>query len=65
MGAVTTYIAVYEHGAILHTASLKISCYHFTNDNAHKLRTPNPEAYHINERYACSMAQLATTEQSI
>ena len=36
-----------------------------TNDIAHLLRTPTPEAEQIKVRYACALAQLATAEESI
>ena len=65
MGAGTTDIAVFMQGAICHTASLPIAGDHVTNDIAHMLRTPTPEAEQIKVRYACALAQLATAEESI
>ncbi len=65
MGAGTTDIAVFVQGAICHTASLPIAGDHVTNDIAHMLRTPTPEAEQIKVRYACALAQLATAEESI
>ena len=65
MGAGTTDIAVFIQGAICHTASLPIAGDHVTNDIAHMLRTPTPEAEQIKVRYACALAQLATAEESI
>jgi cell division protein FtsA len=65
IGAGTTDIAVYVQGAICHTASLPIAGDHVTNDIAHMLRTPTPEAEQIKVRYACALAQLATAEESI
>lgn len=65
IGAGTTDLAVYVQGAICHTASLPIAGDHVTNDIAHMLRTPTPEAEQIKVRYACALAQLATAEESI
>jgi cell division protein FtsA len=65
IGAGTTDIAVFVQGAIRHTASLPIAGDQVTNDIAHLLRTPTPEAEQIKVRYACALAQLATAEESI
>lgn len=65
IGAGTTDIAVYVQGSICHTSSLPIAGDHVTNDIAHMLRTPTPEAEQIKVRYACALAQLATAEESI
>ena len=65
MGAGTTDISVYVQGALCHSASLPIAGDHVTNDIAHMLRTPTPEAEQIKVRYACALAQLATAEESI
>ena len=56
---------VLVQGAIRHTASLPIAGDQVTNDIAHLLRTPTPEAEQIKVRYACALAQLATAEESI
>ena len=65
IGAGTTDIAVYVQGALSHTASLPIAGDQVTNDIAHLLRTPTPEAEQIKVRYACALAHLATAEESI
>ena len=65
MGAGTTDIAVFMQGAICHTASLPVAGDKVTEDIAHMLRTPTPEAEQIKVRYACALAQLATSEESI
>jgi cell division protein FtsA len=59
IGAGTTDIAV-RAGRDWHTASLPIAGDQVTNDIAHLLRTPTPEAEQIKVRYACALAQLAT-----
>jgi len=65
IGAGTTDIAVFVQGAIRHSASLPIAGDQVTNDIAHLLRTPTPEAEQIKVRYACALAQLAKAEESI
>lgn len=65
IGAGTTDIAVFVQGSIRHTASLPIAGDQVTNDIAHLLRTPTPEAEQIKVRYACALAQLATAEETI
>ena len=65
MGAGTTDIAVFVQGAICHTASLPVAGDKVTEDIAHMLRTPTPEAEQIKVRYACALAQLARAEESI
>lgn len=65
IGAGTTDIAVFVQGAIRHTASLPIAGDQISNDIAHLLRTPTPEAEQIKVRYACALAQLATAEETI
>ncbi len=65
IGAGTTDIAVFFHGALRHTASLPIAGDQVTNDIAVALRTPTPHAEEIKIRYACALAQLATAEETI
>ncbi|MBS0457398.1 MAG: cell division protein FtsA [Proteobacteria bacterium] len=65
MGGGTTDIAVYVDNAIVHSASLPIGGDQVTNDIAHLLRTPTPDAENIKVRYACALAQLTTAEESI
>src|SRR5688500_15833242 len=64
IGAGTTDIAVFVQGAISHSASLPIAGDKVTEDIAHMLRTPTPEAEQIKVRYACALAQLATDRKS-
>ncbi|AXK70970.1 cell division protein FtsA [Lysobacter sp. TY2-98] len=65
IGAGTTDIAVFVQGAIAHSASLPIAGDKVTEDIAHMLRTPTPEAEQIKVRYACALSQMATAEESI
>ena len=50
IGGGTTDIAIYEHGAVWHTAVLPIGGEHFTNDLAVGMRTPIPEAEKIKKK---------------
>jgi len=65
IGAGTTDINVFVQGAIRHSACLPIAGDQITNDIAHLLRTPTPEAEQIKVRYACALAQLAGREETI
>ncbi len=65
IGAGTTDINVFVGGAIRHSACLPIAGDQITNDIAHLLRTPTPEAEQIKVRYACALAQLAGREETI
>src|SRR5690606_23071704 len=65
IGAGTTDLAVFVQGAISHTASLPIAGDHVTNDIAHMLQTPTPEAEQTKVRYDCALAQLAPAEETI
>src|SRR3546814_4160781 len=64
IGAGTTDLAVFVQGAISHTASLPIAGDKVTEDIAHMLRTPTPEAEQIKVRYACALAQLRSEEHT-
>jgi cell division protein FtsA len=65
MGAGTTDIAIYAGGYIRHTASLPIGGDQVSNDIAHILRTPTPEAEQLKIRYACASEQLTRADESI
>jgi cell division protein FtsA len=65
IGAGTTDIAVFTHGAIRHTASLGVGGDQVTNDIAFAFRTPTPFAEEIKVRYACAIADLARAEETI
>ncbi|MDZ4812552.1 MAG: cell division protein FtsA [Pseudomonadota bacterium] len=65
IGAGTTDISVFTHGAMRHTASLGIAGDQVTNDIAFAFRTPTPSAEEIKVRYACALAQLARPEETI
>ena len=65
IGGGTTDIAVFIGGAIVHTAVIPIAGDQVTNDIAVALRTPTQFAEQIKIKYACALAQLATTDESI
>jgi cell division protein FtsA len=65
IGGGTTDIAVFIGGAIVHTAVIPIAGDQVTNDIAVALRTPTQFAEQIKLKYACALAQLATTDETI
>ena len=65
IGGGTTDIAVFNDGAIRHTAVIPIAGAQVTNDIAVALRTPTQNAEEIKVRYACALAKLAAPEETI
>ena len=65
IGGGTTDIAVFIGGAIAHTAVIPIAGDQVTNDIAVALRTPTQFAEQIKIQYACALAQLASTDETI
>ncbi len=65
IGAGTTDIAVFTHGAIRHTACIPIAGNQVTNDIAMALRTPTQSAEEIKIKYACALTQLAGADETI
>ena len=65
IGGGTTDIAVFNDGAIRHTAVIPIAGAQVTNDIAVALRTPTQNAEEIKIRYACALAKLAAPEETI
>jgi cell division protein FtsA len=66
VGGETTSLAIYQRGAVWHTAVFPVGGSHFTNDIAFGLRTPIPEAERIKCDYGCAyrplMSQSAAAE---
>ncbi|GBC76853.1 Cell division protein FtsA [bacterium HR08] len=60
IGGETTSLAIYQRGAVQHTAIFPFGGSHFTNDIAFGLRTPIPEAERIKRTYGCVLPALAT-----
>ncbi len=65
IGGGTTDIAIYERGALWHTAVLQVGGEHFTNDIAVALRTPVHEAEKIKKKHGCAMTSMVPEEDSI
>ncbi len=63
IGGGTTDIAVFTQGAIRHTAVIPVAGDQITNDIAHALRTPTPEAEEIKVRYGVALQQLADPDE--
>ena len=64
IGGETTSVAIYQRGAVWHTAVLPIGGMHFTNDIAVGLRTPIHEAERIKREEGCAFRQLLTPEEA-
>jgi cell division protein FtsA len=65
VGGGTTDIAVFNAGAIRHTAVIPIAGDQVTNDIAMSLRTPTQFAEEIKVKYACALSQLAALDETI
>lgn len=65
IGGGTTDIAVFTDGSIHHTAVIPIAGDQVTNDIAVALRTPTQHAEEIKVRFACALAQLAKSDETI
>jgi cell division protein FtsA len=58
IGGETASLAVFQRGAVWHTAVLPVGGSHFTNDIAFGLRTPVPEAERIKRESGCASRAL-------
>ncbi|MEZ5562292.1 MAG: cell division protein FtsA [Gammaproteobacteria bacterium] len=65
IGGGTTDIAVFNNGAIRHTAVIPIAGDQVTNDIAISMRTPTQYAEEIKIKYACALSQLANHDETI
>jgi len=65
IGGGTTDIAVFNGGAIRHTAVIPIAGDQVTNDIAISMRTPTQYAEEIKIKYACALSQLANRDETI
>lgn len=63
IGGGTTDIAVFTQGYIRHTAVIPIAGDQVTNDIAVALRIPTQNAEGIKLKYACALAQMASSEE--
>jgi cell division protein FtsA len=65
LGGGTTDIAIFEKGALWHTAVLQVGGEHFTNDVAVALRTPVGEAEKIKKKHGCALTSMVPEDDSI
>ena len=65
IGGGTTDLAIFEKGAIWHTAVLPVGGAHFTNDLAVGLRTPSPEAERLKLKHGCALSSLVEESAAI
>ena len=65
IGGGTTDIAVFQGGALQHTAVIPIAGDQVTNDIAVSMRTPTQYAEDIKIKYACALSQLANPDETI
>jgi cell division protein FtsA len=65
VGGGTTDLAIFEKGALWHTAVLQVGGEHFTNDVAVALRTPVNEAEKIKKKHGCALTSMIPEEDSI
>lgn len=65
IGGGTTDIAIFNEGAIRHTAVIPIAGDQVTNDIAMAFATPTQYAEEIKVKYACALAQLAGSHEAI
>ena len=65
IGAGTTAITVYAHGALRYTAILPVAGDQVTNDIALTLHTPTPEAEDLKVKHACAQSRLVSREDMI
>jgi cell division protein FtsA len=65
IGGASTQLAVFERGALSHTAVIPMGGDHFTSDIAVGLRTPNHEAERIKTRYGCAIARMVEDDETI
>jgi cell division protein FtsA len=63
MGGGTTDLAVFQDGAIKHSAVLSLGGYHLTNDAAVGLRTPFDQAERVKRRYGCAAPRLLGADE--
>lgn len=65
IGGGTTDIAIFTEGSIRHTGVIPIAGDQVTNDIAMALRTPTLHAEEIKIKYACALAKLTGSDETI
>lgn len=62
IGGGTSELALFEKGAIWHSATLQAGGDHFTNDIAVGLRTPTPEAEKLKRKHGVALASMVSDD---
>lgn len=65
IGGGTTDIAIFVNGSICYSAVIPVAGDQITNDIAMAIRTPVQHAEEIKMRYACALASLARSDETI
>lgn len=65
IGGGTTDVAVYECGALIHTAVLPLGGWHLTNDIAMILKTPYADAEELKKQDGCAMMKMVDEREII
>ena len=65
IGGGTTDIAIFQNGAIVHTAVIALGGNNLTNDIAVGLRTPMDQAERIKQKYGCALSRLVDKQEMI
>jgi len=63
IGGGTTDLAIWSHGAIVHTSVLGLGGNHLTNDIAVGLRTPTEDAERVKQKYGLALAGLCKKDE--
>ncbi len=65
IGGGTTDIAIFQNGAIVHTAVIALGGHNLTNDIAVGLRTPIDHAERLKQKYGCSLTAMVDKSDMI
>jgi len=65
VGGGTTDLAIFDKGAIWHTAVLPVGGDHFTNDLAVGLRTPIPDAERLKKKHGCALSSMVQENDAV
>ncbi len=65
IGGGTTDIAIFQNGAIVHTAVIALGGNNLTNDIAVGLRTPMEHAERIKQKYGCGLTSMVDKQDMI
>lgn len=65
IGGGTTDIAIFQNGAIVHTAVIALGGHNLTNDIAVGLRTPIDQAERLKQKFGCSLTSMIEKTEMI